>query len=205
MDADARLTVRVPLRCSRIAIQHAVEKHETWITKKQKHAREHYKPYCAKTFLEGEKFLYLGNLYPLSYADDGDSGLKYDGRQFTIGSKTMIDAKKLFENWYRWEASQIIKDRTSHYSKITGIIYRNIRITGAGRRWGSCSHFGDLNFTWRLAMAPLEVIDSVVVHELMHVEIKGHRNGFWERVKNYLPDLESRRKWLKENQNLLFL
>ncbi len=205
VDTNARLTVRAPMRCSNITIQNAVEKHETWIIKRQKYAREHFKLPCGKNFVEGEMFLYLGKPYPLTYAYENDSLLTFDGQQFIMGSNLKTDARDIFEKWYRREARKIIETRLFHFSQITGLNYRGIRITGANHRWGSCSYYDDLNFTWRLVMAPLEVIDAVVVHELVHVKIKGHRNGFWEIVKTLLPDLESRRKWLKENQNLLSL
>jgi len=202
VDTDARLTVRAPIRCSNITIQNAVEKHEVWIIKRQEYAREHYKLTCGKDFVEGEMFLYLGKPYPLTYADETDVPLTFDGQQFIIGFNFRTEARDIFEKWYRSEVRKIIEKRLSHFSQITGLNYRSIRITGAKRRWGSCSYYDDLNFTWRLVLAPLEVIDSVVVHELVHVKIKGHRNGFWEKVKTFLPDIESRRKWLKENQNL---
>ena len=73
-----------------------------------------------------------------------------------------------------------------------------IRITGARTRWGSCA--GErLNFTYRLAMAPLEVIDYVIVHELVHIEVKNHSKTFWKRVEKIMPGYKRRRRWLKEN------
>jgi len=72
-----------------------------------------------------------------------------------------------------------------------------LRITNARKRWGSCSVKGNLNFTWRLIMAPLQVIDYVVVHELVHIKEKNHSKNFWNHVSSYLPDYKQKRKELK--------
>lgn len=68
--------------------------------------------------------------------------------------------------WYKNEAQKVIQERVEYYSQLTGIKYKSVTITDAKRRWGSCGPKGSLNFTWRLVMAPLRVIDYVVVHEL---------------------------------------
>ena len=72
------------------------------------------------------------------------------------------------------------------------------RLSSAKTRWGSCSTAGNLNFNWRLVLAPREVLDYVVVHELAHRKEMNHSRKFWAEVKNVLPDYEKRRKWLKE-------
>lgn len=72
-------------------------------------------------------------------------------------------------------------------------------------RWGSCSSKGSFNFSWRLIMAPVPVIDYVVVHELVHLEEKNHSKIFWIKVKMLLPNYETYKDWLKENSYLLKL
>ena len=66
---------------------------------------------------------------------------------------------------------------------MTGIKYKSVRVSAATRRWGSCGVNGMLNLSWRLVMAPLRVIDSVVVHELAHIEFRNHSKDFWARVR----------------------
>ncbi|MCS7122892.1 MAG: M48 family metallopeptidase, partial [Candidatus Micrarchaeota archaeon] len=81
--------------------------------------------------------------------------------------------------------------------------YNRVRITNARRRWGSCSSSNNLNFSWRLIMAPLEVIDYVVVHELVHTRIKNHSKAFWRMVEAVMPDYDRQRRWLRENGHML--
>ena len=202
---DARLTVRVPSRCSNTTIEKFVEERKDWITNRQRYAREHCKQVSPKKYLPGDKFLYMGKEHELLASASGEVPLMFNGEYFVIGVNCLNDAPELFRSWYKQAASKVISERAKHYSLVTGLKYQKIRITCARHRWGSCSIKGNLNFTASLIMAPLEVIDCVVVHELVHVEIKGHRNGFWDKVKTYIPDLESGRNWLNENQNLLSL
>jgi hypothetical protein len=71
------------------------------------------------------------------------------------------------------------------------------------KRWGSCGPKGTLNFSWRLVMAPIEIIDYVIVHELIHLEEKNHSEVFWRKMRTIMPDYEKRQEWLKSNENSL--
>ena len=62
------------------------------------------------------------------------------------------------------------------------------------RRWGSSGSKGTVNFSWRLIMAPLEIIDYVIVHELVHLEQRDHSRLFWDKVKSIMPDFKKRQK-----------
>ncbi len=86
-----------------------------------------------------------------------------------------------------------------------GIDYSNLRITNAQRRWGSCSPSGNICFSLRLVMAPLPVIDYVVVHELVHIREKNHSPRFWNAVKAIIPDYKDHKAWLRKNQYRLAL
>ena len=78
--------------------------------------------------------------------------------------------------------------------RITGI-----RIAAQKSRWGSCSSRGTLSFNWKLMLAPPEVLDYVVVHELCHLVEMNHSKAFWDLVGSILPDYKRLRKWLKDN------
>ena len=99
----------------------------------------------------------------------------------------------------------ILNERSASYARAHGFSYRRINITSARTRWGSCSTRGSVSFTWRLIMAPLAVVDYVILHELAHTQIPNHSRHFWDRMGQLLPDYRSHRQWLKENGNLLRL
>ena len=114
-------------------------------------------------------------------------------------------APLVFKNWYRQQAAKILAERSQWYASRHGFAYQKIRISSALTRWGSCSSKGTLSFTWRLVMAPIPVIDYVVVHELVHLQVKNHSKEFWGRVELIMPDYKQKIKWLKENGHLLRL
>jgi predicted metal-dependent hydrolase len=203
VDTDAKLTVKAPLRCSNRAIREAVEKHQDWIIKKMALARSHYKPSNPKKYVSGERFLHLGNEYVLVIADSSNVPLTFDNNRFVLAANRTADARQLFIDFYTKEASMVITDRLNLYSGITGIKCRKVNISNAKTRWGSCSYNGNLHFGWNLIMAPMQVIDYVVVHELIHIKVKNHSPEFWHRVSEFIPEYKLCRKWLKENQNLL--
>jgi len=106
------------------------------------------------------------------------------------------------ERW-RQVAREKIIERCRHLSELTGYRPVKVRITSARTRWGSCGAKGTVNFSWRLAMAPPEVIDYVIVHELVHLAEMNHSARFWQRVAQHVPDHRLHRRWLRENGHLL--
>ena len=96
-------------------------------------------------------------------------------------------------------------ERVAFFARSQDVKPGKLCISSARTRWGSCSAKGTLSFTWRLVMAPLDIIDYVVVHELCHLKEMNHSRAFWERVETILPDYKRRRKWLKENGGALRL
>lgn len=96
------------------------------------------------------------------------------------------------------QAAALIPERTAHFAPLVGVSYGRITIRSQRSRWGSCSAQGNLNFNCLLMLAPAEVLDYVVVHELCHRKHMDHSPQFWAEVARILPDYTSHRKWLKD-------
>lgn len=99
------------------------------------------------------------------------------------------------------QALAYIPKRVEYYAPLVGVDYGRITIRNQKTRWGSCSGKGNLNFNCLLMLAPVEVIDYVVVHELCHRIQMNHSKAFWSEVERVLPDYKSAKKWLKDNGN----
>jgi len=205
VSGDAKLTVRVPQRASLDEIKSLVSRKSSWIKEKQKKALERYRKFPAKRFQEGEHFLFLGKSYTLSIHEDPPSPMAFSGEEFILDRDRINDARNLFVRWYRDQAKSIIPERSKWYSSFIGLRFVRVNITGAAKRWGSCSRKKNLNFSWRLIMAPPEIIDYVILHELAHLKEQNHSKRFWNMVSSMCPDYRAYRKWLKENGHTLCL
>lgn len=113
--------------------------------------------------------------------------------------------RRALEGRYRQAAREYFAARVAHYEPIIGVTHGSIAIRDQKTRWGSCSAKGNLNFNWRLMLAPPRILDYVVVHELCHRKEMNHSKAFWNAVETVLPDYRECRKWLKENGKTLVL
>lgn len=96
-------------------------------------------------------------------------------------------------------ALKVLPERCRYFAGIMGVSYGRITIRNQKTRWGSCSSGGNLNFNCLLMLAPPEVRDYVVVHELAHRREMNHSPRFWKEVERVLPDYRQRVSWLKKN------
>lgn len=101
-------------------------------------------------------------------------------------------------------ARDIFTRKTAYYARIMGVSYGRITIREQKTRWGSCSSKGNLNFNWRLILAPEEVLDYVVVHELAHRREMNHSKAFYAVVESVLPDYRQARRWLRDHGDSLW-
>jgi predicted metal-dependent hydrolase len=101
------------------------------------------------------------------------------------------------EAWYRRQAHTVIAGRVAHWNARYGFEYGRISIKDQKSRWGSCSHSGNLNFNWRLLLAPLDVLEYIVIHELAHLREGNHSPRFWALVATLCPNFKQHRRWLR--------
>ncbi|MGE5248777.1 MAG: M48 family metallopeptidase [Bacteroidota bacterium] len=192
---DGALIVRAPNRLPRRVIDQFIADHQEWIIEKQARARATFRR-LPDEYVEGVSFPYLGQWYPLEIVPDQGQALSLDGRFMLVESARRAGAQA-FETWYRRQARQILTDRVRLFAGNHGFQFKTMRITGARSRWGACSSRGGLSFSWRLILTPMEVVDYVVVHELVHTRLHNHSKEFWQHVEDILPDYRERRGWLK--------
>ena len=160
-----QVVVRVPQRATRLQIDALLSEKAGWIDKmltQQKVAHPGSQP---KKYVEGERFHYLGDSYPLKFVEGAAKPLEFRDDYFYLQRKDQPCAAQIFEASYRNQARATVTGRVQYFANLHGFVYRGIGLSSARTRWGSCSSRGGLNFTWRLIQAPLPIIDYVVVHK----------------------------------------
>jgi predicted metal-dependent hydrolase len=197
----ATLIVRAPQRASSAYIQEMIRQKGSWIQRKQEEMKRRPLQPCHE-YAEGEFFLFLGRSYPLHIVDGESMTIERSDRLY-VSRTLMPDIRNQLTHWYIEEARRELQTRCMWFSLKTGHVPSTVRITDARKRWGSCTHNGGLNFSWRLIQAPPEIVDYVVVHELVHISQPDHSKKFWGKVGKIMPDYERRRKWLHDNERLL--
>ncbi|WP_347852611.1 M48 family metallopeptidase, partial [Planktomarina sp.] len=97
------------------------------------------------------------------------------------------------------QARLALQEAVDHYSERLGRPYGRLTLRDTTSRWGSCSTQGNLNFSWRLIMAPPEVLRYVAAHEVAHLEQMNHSAAFWALVERLFPGHQAQRDWLKHH------
>ncbi len=204
---DGSVEVRAPGWVSRAEIQKFIGEKSDWIRKKQQEAADKN---CVrqKYYTEGAVFLCMEKEYRLHIVESGRNAVYAQEREdslLIVKTRSLEEAyiKELLIKWSAEQLKRCVQAAIERYlprlaesvmREITGITVKNVKT-----RWGSCSAKGHLNFSVKLVMAPAEIIDYVIVHELCHLLYMNHGPKFWNAVAAILPDCERRRRYLKEN------
>ncbi|MBC7364225.1 MAG: M48 family metallopeptidase [Candidatus Aminicenantes bacterium] len=199
VNRQGELVVRAPWYLPDSEIQGVIRRHRNWIEKKlaeMKQKRHLMKP---KSFVTGERFLYLGQEFPLILRPQPVPALTFTGQAFILSEAYQSRGQELFEKLYRKMARAYLSRRLEQLASQNGFKFKNFRLSSARTRWGSCSARGTISLTWRLVLAPPEIVDYVIMHELVHLKEKSHSRAFWGLLARYIPDYRIKRKWLKDN------
>lgn len=202
---DTSIQVTIPTFFPIKGIEQFLQDNHSWIQQKQEEVKKRYRLASPKKFHTGEKFLYLGKEYPLTVSKTVSQALVFTDQGFLLNEFNHKNAETYFLNWYKKQALQLFTQRTSNYAEQLKISFQSITLSSANSKWGSCSHDNKLMFNWRLIMAPVDVIDSVIFHELAHILEKNHTKRFWRKVTMWYPSYEKQKEWLDRNGHTLVL
>jgi predicted metal-dependent hydrolase len=174
-----------------------------WVLDKKSKYDRHREQAPERSFEPGENFPYLGDEHEL-VVEPGVSHEAVNGQiQLRQSAVTQSSLKQVLENFYRTRAREFLSDRVDHYADKMGVPYKQIELRNQRTLWGSCSTTGTLSFNWRLVMAPPEVADYVVVHELAHLIEANHNSEFWRIVGEYDQNYKQHADWLEANSTRL--
>jgi predicted metal-dependent hydrolase len=205
------ITVLSPRLLDEESIRKIVYKRGRWIIEKQAQLKENMVARSFKQFVSGESFPYLGRFYRLKVSKPSSKDEKkcrlVNGR-FLIEGDGHLDSenrsssvKRALIEWYANRAEEKIKERVSLFAPLIGKWPVSVEVKNQERRWGSCSRGGIIRFNWKIVMAPISIMDYIIVHELCHLIYPYHSLQFWQKVQSIVPDYEKKRHWLKKNNS----
>jgi predicted metal-dependent hydrolase len=119
------------------------------------------------------------------------------GESLCLSEKHRHHPQKLLHAWYQSEAVKVFNSRLNYWYGQMGIQPKAVKLSNATTKWGSCTGKGNIHLCWNLIMAPLDVIDYVIVHELAHLVQLNHSAAFWSKVAEFLPDYQIHKHWLR--------
>jgi predicted metal-dependent hydrolase len=205
----------VPKGMDSVKLEKILHKKAPWILKKKYELDEVSAAPPPKEYVSGEKFAYLGRHYRLKvYKSESLNSPTlnfYQGRFIVEIPSNMSDDEKskklsnLFKHWYTIQGNKKIMERLKIYIPKMELEPSNIAFKEQQKRWGTCTGDGAIYLNWRIMMAPMSIVDYVLVHELAHIKYPDHSPDYWRFVRSILPAYEIRKEWLRVNGPLLSL
>jgi len=206
VERDGTVTINAPLRADLKAIERFVSSKTIWLRQKLAHKRQTNRERVRRDFVSGQGFLYLGKSYRLRLINNGTGAvgqkgvaapLRLHNGYFELLEREKETAKDQFIKWYREQTEQQLKLRLPRYADRIGVEIKDFRVLDLGNRWASCGKKRTLNFSWRTVMAPIQVFDYILVHEMAHMIERGHSKNFWRIVSRVISDYEEHKTWLQ--------
>jgi predicted metal-dependent hydrolase len=201
IERDGEVSVLVPESLDESQIGELIESKRRWIYTGLAEWQDLNATRVQREFVSGEGFLYLGRSYRLQIVEEQDVPVKLKDGYFRLRSndERSQDCFSAFKEFHRDKGRQRIPQRVAFYQSQFDVTPKSIKVVELQNRWASCSPNGNLSFHWKCMMAPLTVLDYIVVHELAHLIHPNHTEAFWNEVDKVLPDYGERKEWLRVN------
>lgn len=151
------------------------------------------------THFQHDNFIPLrGKMVKLVFLDQSRGQIQHIDNELHVPGGTAHAPRRLV-TWLKAEAKKDILLGIEKYQPLLDVKHSKLTIRDTKSRWGSCSSSKALSFSWRLVMAPEDVLDYVVAHELAHILEMNHSANFWAHVAKVCPHMKPSQKWLKTN------
>ena len=204
VEPTGTVKVKAPLDLSDTKVQDIVDKKKDWIAKKIAKTQQIKKPVPKiQEPVSGESILYKNTYYKLLiHKKAKKSEIKLIGRNLNVYVHTKDESqlpgkvKELLIEWYKEKSYQYLEQRITRFAPYLGVQPKELQIRELKNRWGSCTGSENLIFNWRLIMAPISVIDYIVIHELTHLKEPNHSEQFWLIIESILPSYKKWKDWL---------
>jgi predicted metal-dependent hydrolase len=201
IDNYGNVEVQAPKRTPDDRVLSVLEENWELIQQKLKEMKDRVLGPQKKVYEYGESLLYLGNTYPIEIFQDINimkEQVVFKDKKLQVYVK-QFDTEKIklaLKRFYYQQCKVLVEKSISCYQSNFKTKPRSVRISDSKTTWGTCDSRQQLTFNWRLAMAPREVIDYVVVHEMCHMVHLNHDRSFWRLVGKIMPDYKEKENWL---------
>jgi len=206
ISARAGLEVVLPWRWALRDVESALREHAAWIDRHvEKHGVRHGPQ--SRELVDGMTLLILGVPRTLSLRPLPEGRVRArvtladDALIAELPAADLLDPRPALRRWLRRLARARLEERVAHFAELSGFDPRRVIVGERRSRWGSCSSSGTLSFCDRLIMAPPEVIDAVVCHELCHLRHMNHGRGFKALLARVCPDHDRHMDWLRDHHD----
>lgn len=183
ISAEGLITVLAPKKCTQEEITSFIIKNKNTIKKAKERQDNKIILRAVKQHEEDEYYLYLGKPHKLS-----DLPLSKEDTTNTISIR--------LKQFYTKETKKILSERIAYYEPIIKVSSKSFTVTDCSKTWGTCDSNKKLTFNYRLSMAPLPVIDYVVIHELCHIYHMNHDRSFYRKVGTYDKEYKAHEAYL---------
>lgn len=201
IDVYGNIELRLPKNTTDEEALALLESKWGWVVRKQQEQKEKTKGFKQKTYEEEEEMLFLGKHYPLEIKVDPtlervSVELTDSAFIMNIHEQDREQIQKLMTKFYKQQCKRLVEERIRQYQPQFKVKPRKVSIRSNKKHWGSCDSNRELTFNWRLVMAPLEVVDYVVIHEMCHMIHMNHDRSFWRLLGSFMPDYREKQDWL---------
>lgn len=201
IDAYGHIEVHAPKKTPDAKVIELLEANWVPIQEKVQEMKARLNGQQEKVYENEENFLYLGKSYPIEIIQHQQiekEHVVFEGNKLQIYVKLLDDEKikQTLQRFYYQQCKSLVEKSISQYQTYFKTKPRSIRISDSKTTWGTCDSNHRLTFNWRLAMAPQEVIDYVVVHEMCHMVHLNHDRSFWRLVGSIMPNYKEKERWL---------
>lgn len=199
IERNGSVKVLAPVAASNEKVEAAVKSKEYQIFSKIAKWKELNQGKVNRAFVNGQSFLYLGRNYRLRLTENQDVPLKISGGFFLLDKKYLPKAEKAFKDFYRQKALIKIQERLKLIEKKFTHKPTAVKVLELQNRWASWTPKNALNFHWKCIMAPVSVLDYIIIHEMVHLKHPNHSTEFWNELDKKMPDYREHENWLKRN------
>ena len=199
IERDGSVSARIPESISEVEIFKVLKSKEYQIHKNLAQWLQLNQTKVDREYVNGQSFLYLGRNYRLQIVDVIQEKLVFNKGYFYLSMSNKNHARELFIEFYKERLKEKLKSIIKHYKNQLGVNPSEIKIMELQNRWASCTTKGSVNFHWKCAMAPIDVLNYIVAHELTHLIHPNHTPAFWNELDKIIPSYNKQINWLKIN------